>query len=148
MVPWSSQNLVNSLWDALSTPFQAWLAQHPLMFWLVSHPAWLIGVSLLILLLLSGLLRAIAGLTEQLWLALLRLPIWLAQWIWQWISQAAFLLLRPVLPKTEQPSPIPSRLSELLIRLESLRQEEQELMQEMQSLLSAQATQAKQGRNH
>ena len=38
MVPWSGQNLVNSLWEALSTPFRAWLAQHPLMFWLASHP--------------------------------------------------------------------------------------------------------------
>ena len=93
------------------------------------------------LLLLAGLLRAVAGLTEQLWLALLRLPIWLVQWIWQ----AVFLLLRPVLPKTEQPSPIPNRLSELLVRLESLRQEEQELMQEIKSLLSAQA---KQEQNH
>ena len=115
MVPWSGQSLVNSLWDALSAPFQAWLAQHPLLFWLASHPVWLIAVSLVMLLLLAGLLRAVAGLTEQLWLALLRLPIWLMQWIWQ----AVFLLLRPVLSKAEPPSssaPTASRLSELLGR--------------------------------
>ena len=144
MVPWSGQNLVNSLWEALSAPFQAWLAQHPLMFWLASHPVWLIAVSLVMLLLLAGLLRAVAGLTEQLWLALLRLPIWLVQWIWR----AVFLLLRPVLSKAEPPSssaPTASRLSELLARLERLRQEEQELMQEIKSLLSAQA---KQEQNH
>ena len=144
MVPWSGQSLVNSLWEALSAPFRAWLAQHPLMFWLASHPVWLIAVSLVMLLLLAGLLRAMAGLTEQLWLALLRLPIWLVQWIWR----AVFLLLRPVLSKAEPPSssaPTASRLSELLARLERLRQEEQELMQEIKSLLSAQA---KQEQNH
>jgi hypothetical protein len=144
MVPWSGQSLVNSLWDALSAPFQAWLAQHPLLFWLASHPVWLIAVSLVMLLLLAGLLRAMAGLTEQLWLALLRLPIWLVQWIWR----AVFLLLRPVLSKAEPPSssaPTASRLSELLVRLERLRQEEQELMQVIKSLLSAQA---KQEQNH
>ncbi len=135
MFDWNSQAqfFIDSVQKALSAPFQTWLAQRPLAFWLASHPLWLLAAVLLAIFLFAGLLRAVAGLTERFWLALLKLPVWLVQGIW-W---SGLLLLRPFFPAV-QPPPA-SRLSEVMQRLEALRQEENELMQELQSLLSAQA---------
>jgi hypothetical protein len=133
-----SQRWVEIFWKSLSAPFQAWLEQHPILSWLASHPLWLLAIILLTLFLLSGLLRAVASLTEQFWLLLLRLPILMVQWVWQ----GSLLLLRPIRPKAEPSAP--NRLAELLERLETLRQEEEDLMQEIKSLLSVQTQQNRQ----
>jgi hypothetical protein len=148
MMQWNlSQRAVTGLWETVISPIQDWLAQYPILVWLVSHPIWLLGVILLSLFLLAGLLRAVASLTEQLWLSLLRLPLTLVQLIWR----GTMLLWRPLFTKSamvqtiapgsispESISPNSSRLTEVLDRLEALRQEEQELMQEMKALLKAQ----------
>lgn len=128
--------MIESLQDALTTPVQAWLKQHWLLDWLISHPLWLLASVMLALFLFSGLLRAMAGLTERFWLALLRLPVLLGRWVWLGSS----LLFRPLFfPLSKAEQPVPSRLAEVLARLEALRQEEHELIQEMKSLLSSQA---------
>ena len=128
---WQWDSLIPNLWEPLGAPFRAWLEQHWLLSWLISHPLWLLAAALLILFLLAGLLRAVASLTEQFWLTLIRLPVLLVQGIWQ----GTLLLWRPFSSKTERSQP--SRLAEVLDRLETLRQEEDELMQEMKSLISA-----------
>lgn len=147
MMSWNfSQRAVTSLWDTAIQPIQDWLARYPVMVWLLEHPFWLLSTLLFCLFLLAGLLRAVARLTEQLWLALLRLPLTLVQWIWR----GTLLLWRPVTAKsviakaslTESAClNSSSRLTEVLERLEVLRQEEQELMQEMKTLLRAQQDQ-------
>lgn len=133
------QGAVNSFWESLTAPVQDWLSQHPLLLWLAAHPLWLLGTVLLLLFLLSGLLRAVASLTEKLWLGLLRLPILLMQWAWR---GSLFLLRRPaaksgLLGSTELTNPSSDRLTEVLERLETLRQEQDELMQEVKLLLAA-----------
>lgn len=153
MLEWGGQNLVESFIDALFGPVQDWLVQHPLWLWLFTHPLWLLGTILLALFLLAGLLQAIAGLTEQLWLGLLRLPILLVQALWQ---GSLFLLRRLVrqpsnqlmtkslvqfptdqlaLP-TAQPTAKSDRLTEIVNRLEALRQEQDELLKEVKLLLN------------
>ncbi|MFM7423894.1 MAG: hypothetical protein ACKO7W_02630 [Elainella sp.] len=131
---WGSQTLVNNVLETLFGPVQTWLGQHPVFFWLSSHPLWLLALILLLLFLFSGLLRAVAGLTEQLWLGLLKLPIWLVQGLWQ---SSLFLLRRA---KSTPPSipPLaaapPDRLTQVLERLEALRQEQEALLKEMREL--------------
>lgn len=135
MFSWGLNNSINGLLDSLTAPLQDWLSQHPLLQWFVSHPLWLLIAMLAALFLLSGLLRAIAGLTEKLWLALLRLPFILFQTVWR---SSLFLLLRPFEKPTVASltaSPAPDRLTEILNRLEALRQEQDELLQEVRSLL-------------
>jgi hypothetical protein len=144
MFQWGlNQGFVDQLLDSLMAPLQNWLSQYPPLLWLTTHPLWLLGAILLTLFLLSGLLRAVASLTEQLWLALLRLPITLVQWVWQ---GSLFLLKRPFASKALTQSKIqsnvagssalssPDRLTDVLNRLETLRQEQDELLKEVKVL--------------
>lgn len=150
MLDWRfSNNIFTGFLDSLIAPVQDWLNQYPLLLWLTTHPWWLLATVLLILFLLSGLLRAIAGLTEKLWLALLGLPVTLVRWIWQ---STFFLLSRPFAskPAIAQSNlvnpPIfnsQDRLAEVLDRLESLRQEQDELLKEVKTLLSTRDQAAK-----
>jgi hypothetical protein len=155
MLEWGGQSLVESFIDALFGPVQDWLVQHPLWLWLFTHPLWLLGAILLALFLLAGLLRAIAGLTEQLWLGLLRLPILLVQTLWQgglflWrlVGQPANQLTAKSLvqPTTQltlpaaQPTAKSDRLTEIVDRLEALRQEQDELLKEVKLLLNKQSS--------
>jgi hypothetical protein len=137
MFDWGfSSDFVTRFLDALLAPIQDWLAQHPVFLWLATHPWWLLITILVILFLLSGLLRAVAGLTEKLWLGLLRLPILLVQWVWR---GSLFLLRRPFAPKPlalQASVTPPDRLTEVLDRLEALRQEQDELLKEVKSLLA------------
>ncbi len=70
-----------------SNPFQefseAWASIYPLFHWILEHP---IGSLLLAfggLYLFWGLLRGLVHLTENLWIRLLKSPLWLAQQLWQ-----------------------------------------------------------------
>lgn len=140
MFQWNfNQSLMSGFWESITAPFQEWLSQYPVLVWLVGHPLWLLGAIVLVIFLLAGLLRAVASLTEKLWLALLRFPILLVQWLWQ---GSLFLLRRPFAPKPAIAQPrllsSPDRLTELLDRLESLRKEQDELMQEVKTILATQ----------
>jgi hypothetical protein len=134
-------SIVNGVLNAFLSPVQDWLSQHPRMVWLLANPGWLLVALVVALFLLSGLLRAVASLTEKLWLGLLKLPIRLVQWIWQ---GSLFLLRRPAASPSSNPTQTnlllsthsPDRLTEVLDRLETLRHEQDELMQEMKSLLN------------
>ena len=60
-------------------PLEVWLGEHPLIHWFLVHPFILLGLGLIALLLLAGLMSAIAYLTQSLWLRLLQLPVQLIQ---------------------------------------------------------------------
>jgi hypothetical protein len=115
--------LMNRLLSPVTDPLTDWLKLHSPWSWLFAHPIALIGVILLALFLLSGLLSAIAQLTQRLWIGLLRSPWQLTRWIFgkgsQWVKR----------------DPQPDRLTIVLDRLESLKREEDELLQEVRSLL-------------
>jgi hypothetical protein len=115
--------LMNHLLAPITDPLTDWLEAHSPWSWLFAHPIALIGVVLLALFLLSGLLSAIAQLTQRLWIGLLRSPWQLTRWIFgkgsQWVKR----------------DPQPDRLTIVLDRLESLKREEDELLQEVRSLL-------------
>lgn len=151
MLQWGfDQGIVDEFWggfwDSLTAPVQDWLSQYPWIGWLLANPGWLLVAVVFTLFLLSGLLRAVASLTEKLWLGLLRLPILLIQWVWQ---SSVGLMRRPLKPQivssslvnlpdrlTEATPDHPDRLTEVLNRLETLRREQDELMQEVKLLLS------------
>jgi hypothetical protein len=140
-----NDSILNSILNAFLSPIQEWLSQHPQIGWLLANPVWLLVALIVALFLLSGLLRAVASLTEKLWLGLLKLPIRLVQWTWR---GSLLLLRRPfakppqtvqpnLIGQTEQPKESASeRLTEVLERLELLRREQDELMQEIKLLLA------------
>mgnify|MGYP004468667287 CR=1 FL=1 len=130
-------NPLNQFWQSLLNPIRAWLGQYPWLQWLVTHPLWL-GITLLLLIfLVSGLIGAIGQLTQRIWIALLRSPFQLLQWLFVGV----FRLTRTLLGWKAEPAKLPAensqtRLQELLDRLDALRQEQDELLQEVKTILA------------
>ena len=158
-----NQNIHQVLW----TPLEVWLGEHPFMHWFIVHPLVLLGFSLIALLLLAGLMSAIAHLTQNLWLRLLQLPIQIVQALGkaiatslQWLFQRLFA--RP----TSRPNDIQAKkgdsaiqlshpdlsyssledgsphheLQHLLNRLDNLRQEEADLIEKIKTLVEEQSS--------
>jgi hypothetical protein len=118
---------VNYVLAPVTESISDWLDTHSPWAWLFTHPIALVICALIALFLLSGLLSAIAQLTQRLWIGLLRSPLSLTRWIFGKGSQ---LVKRPFA------EPQPDRLMVVLDRLESLKREEDELLQEVRSLLA------------
>ena len=119
-------------WESLLVgPAQSWLAQHPLVGWLVGHPLWTLGLAAVGLLLFAGLWSAIARLTEGFWLALVGLPFRLSSWLFGSVSG---LLVR----RWAKPAALGEggdRLDEILGRLATLQTEQETLLAEMREIL-------------
>ncbi|MBF2000430.1 MAG: hypothetical protein IGS38_06885 [Synechococcales cyanobacterium M58_A2018_015] len=161
-MPWGfNQSMLDRFWESLTAPIWDWLNQYPVLYWLMLHPIWLLVTLVTLLFLLSGLLGAIARLTERLWLAILRSPITLMQWIWRGslfllsrlfaakstavhsvsVKSSSTLGTASLTPSTSLTSQVTSqdRLTEVLNRLEVLRQEQDELLREVKLLLGTQS---------
>lgn len=136
-----STQILDRLVDSMTAPIRDWLNAHPTGYWLVTHPLWLLGLILISLLLLSGLFGAIAQLTQKLWLLVLQAPLALARWMFTATFDLFTMLLRgqgkstpPQLPN-QQAHNQQARLTELLTRLEILKQEQDELLKEVKTIL-------------
>jgi hypothetical protein len=126
--------------EVFTQPFDVWLADHGNIAWAIAHPIPALGLLLLSLvmgfLLLQGFLRAIARLTEQAWFGLLQAPFKLVQWLLR-------LLVRPFQRSPMLAALAPTsatskqeRLTQLVKKLEAMRQEQDELLQEVKAILS------------
>lgn len=132
------QTVGRGVTGAVTESFQSWLNAHPTIDWTVNHPLWALGLVLLSVFLFWGLLRAIAQFIEQIWIAILRLPLRLIQWI-VGLGKGTYQRLttdtREIPAASETNSE--QRLTELLTQLEALQQEEANLLQEIKTLLTA-----------
>ncbi|MBD2036712.1 hypothetical protein H6F76_17010 [Leptolyngbya sp. FACHB-321] len=127
----------NSVQDVVATSVKMWMAQHPIVSWVMAHPVWTIALVLLLLFLCWGLLAAIAQFTQQVWLFILQAPLKLTQSLAKGTFQSLkrFEILQPA--KSEGQGNVQQRLHEILNHLELLRQEQEVLMKEMHSILSS-----------
>lgn len=132
-IPEQIGRLSSGFQGVLTQPIADWLQAHPIFAWGIDHPLWTLAVLFVTLLLLSGLLKAIGRFTEQIWIWLLRSPIMLMQWVFaialQWMRRKP-----PALPAV---TPQQERLTLILQKLETMRQEQDELLQEVRALLAA-----------
>lgn len=142
------QSLLDSLGDrlleSLSTPLQTWLAAHPIAQWLVMHPLWALGLIVGAIALLVGLFSAIGRLTENLWLRLFQVPLWLFSSIFGGGFQLAKRLSQSSTRhpyKTDSDNPT-QRLDQILCRLEELRREEEQLLVELKTLVAEAGSEA------
>ncbi|UBF24448.1 hypothetical protein K9N68_22505 [Kovacikia minuta CCNUW1] len=120
----------------ITTPVQNWIAAHPVVAWIVEHPIWTIGLIVLGIFLFWGLLKAIASLSEKIWLALLAAPLKLGRWLFQ----LGFSLFR-ISSSTPTADPPPqtdnqTQLIALLNKLEALKQEQDEIVKEIKAILA------------
>jgi len=133
----ASNTMGKGVTDAVGMSLQNWLNAHPLIHWVVDHPLWTVGLIVVTIFLFWGLLRAIARFIEQLWLIILRSPLFLFRWVLSMGTQTYQRLAgAPELPTTAV-SGNQERLTEILNRLETLRQEQDELLKEVKTLLTA-----------
>lgn len=134
-----NDSVAETVQKALSTTLQNWLEAHPLLAWLIAHPLLTLAIILLICWLFWGLLNASGRLTEKAWLAILQFPLKLGQWLWRQIARG----FKGISPGSNRLSVKPTsakedhqRLADILSRLETLHQEQEQLMKEMQTILS------------
>ncbi|HEY9826057.1 MAG TPA: hypothetical protein V6D19_11450 [Stenomitos sp.] len=136
---------------AVMNLFQSWQLDHPILGWGLSHPVWLIVIGAVAVFLLWGLLRAIAQLTEKVWVMLLRAPLRIGQWCFRRLRG----FMRRVWPKPndnvsrseevtaalsgEVSLPVASdldrQIQDCLLQLVHLQQEQMQLLQRIQVLL-------------
>ncbi len=132
-----SNTAVEALQKAIAASLTNWLEAHPILAWLIAHPLFTLVLLLLLWLLLGGLFRAIARLTEQVWLSVFHSPLKLGQWLMGIVPQP---FIRAFNLRTANPSSNPNdkekRLSSILSRLEEIKQEQNELWQEMTAILA------------
>ncbi|MGQ9871435.1 hypothetical protein [Leptodesmis sp.] len=135
-----ANGVVEGLQNTVFASFQNWLGTHPVVAWMVHHPIPTLVLGVLLLLLFWGLVRAIAQLTERIWITILQVPLKLSLWFWVWITRPLqkVALVKPMQPPVP-PSPTPqTQLVEILARLEVLYQEQSQLMKEFRTLIANQ----------
>ncbi len=126
-------DISKSIEDAVSSYFNHWFQEHPLIWWLIGHPVWSLLILLLSIALFVGLLGAIGRGIEQFWIWLLRTPLRMMQptiWLWQRITkqQAHISWSAP-----------DSQINILVSRLRQIQQEQDKLMQELLKIVKAES---------
>jgi hypothetical protein len=132
---------------AVGDMIQNWLMDHPILGWGFAHPLWALIVVVALFFMSGGLLRAIAQLTEQLWIDLLRLPMRVVRWglaqLFPWwkpksdstinIQNSAPVYLHDRNQNGSQNAN--QQLFEVMVRLEQIQKEQALLLQDIKTLL-------------
>ncbi len=125
-------DISRSIEDAVSSYFNHWFQEHPLIWWLIGHPGWSLLILLLSIALCVGLLGVIGRGIEQFWIWLLRTPLKILQptimWFWRKF---------PKQPSSISMAASDQQLSVLVSRLLQIQQEQDKLMQELLKIVKA-----------
>jgi len=121
---WLGQRVMDNALDPVRFSIDQWLAEHGWIRFLLSHPLVLLGLLLLALFLISGAWRALSRVSENLWIFMVGLPFQALGWFG---LRGISLLKQRTQPR--------DRLTELLNRLDALRQEQDAVLKEVRSLL-------------
>lgn len=124
-LPWfprPSQDTVTEWLEAIATPIQTWLNQHPPIALAVHHPLISLGLFAIALLLIWSLFQAFIEILQELWMHVLKVPLHLGRWILRGIVRATLYPLikaghrisgidRSQTPAIPPPPPQPSPIS-------------------------------------
>jgi hypothetical protein len=134
---------------AISSYINQWLEQHPFWAWIFQHPVPSLVIFLLLLFLFWGLLKAVGRGTEQLWLFLLKTPFKILQplfhFAWRAIgrlvnrrSKLSMMQVKNDLELTTLTISPQARMTEIVDRLQTLKQEQEILLTELRDLINSQ----------
>ncbi|MBD1814640.1 hypothetical protein NDA07_22735 [Microcoleus vaginatus DQ-U2] len=145
----------NALQSAIDGMFKNWMDSHPVVFWLVSHPWISLVMLVLFLLIIRSLLQALGNFFAKGLLFILQIPLKFMQGVLSLGSKSVSNLGGVVVnslvsknPKDKNNSALQlrgvesnslesqERIANILIRLEAIRQEQNQLLQEASAILS------------
>lgn len=135
-----ANGVAEGLQNTVVASFQDWLVAHPIVAWMVHHPVPTLILGVIVLLLFWGLIRAIAQLTERIWITILQVPLKLSLWLWLWITRPLqkLTLIKSAQPPVAASATPQTQLVEILTRLEALYQEQSQLIKEFRILVASQ----------
>ncbi|MBW4487139.1 MAG: hypothetical protein KME12_05050 [Trichocoleus desertorum ATA4-8-CV12] len=133
--------VADAMQNALGGAMQQWMAEHQFWAWVLQHPFWSVGLLLVLLVLLQGLLSTIAQLIQQAGIGLLRSPWKLSQWLFGFSARSFQSALTAGDAKQGTDSK-QQRLSEIVDRLEALKQEQDALLQEVKAIVASEEPKA------
>ena len=130
--------MVEALQKSIVNSLQSWLETHPIASWLINHPLWLLCSFIVLLLLFGGLLRVIGRLTEETWLIIFQSPFRLARWLiniaYKALTNASTSEVTNLkVGKNDKKE----QLTYILLRLEEIKQEQEELLKKMKTILNS-----------
>ena len=143
-----------ALENAIDSTIKNWLNQHPVFFWLVTHPIWTLIIFLFVIFLIFGLFEAVTTLIKSIWLFTFKIPQKLViktvnltiitfqnigYQIWPQNSHQNKLKLTKIGNKSDRQQ----RIAEILDRLEQLKQEQNRLLTEIAEMLETEENKAK-----
>ncbi|MEG5064799.1 hypothetical protein QUB33_14370 [Microcoleus sp. B3-A4] len=145
----------NALQSGIDGMFKTWMDSHPVVFWLVSHPWISLVMVVLFLLIIRSLLQALGNFFAKGLLFVLQIPLKFMQGVLSLSSKSVSNLGGVVVnslvsknPKDKNNSALQlrgvesnslesqERIANILIRLEAIRQEQNQLLQEASAILS------------
>jgi hypothetical protein len=135
------QDVSISIEHAITSYFTQWLTAHAYLAWIVSHPLPSLGLLLLAIFSLWGLLKAVGRGIEQIWLFLLTTPFKLIQPILRLMWRSIQRVFGHTNFSGEQlesklaSQPHSERIERIIDRLQSLSQEQENLLSELSTLV-------------
>jgi hypothetical protein len=132
-----------SIEHAITSYFTQWLTAHAYLAWIVSHPLPSLGLLLLTIFSLWGLLKAVGRGIEQIWLFLLTTPFKLIQPILRLTWRSIQRIFGHTNSSGEQlesrvaSQPQSERIERIIDRLQSLSQEQENLLGELSKLINS-----------
>ncbi|MFN5857414.1 MAG: hypothetical protein ACK456_16225, partial [Pseudanabaenaceae cyanobacterium] len=124
-----NQTLSDGIQASINSSLNNWIDQHPQIVWCINHPLQCLSIFLIGMVFFSGLLSALSKLTEKFWLLVLTYPSKILANIWVSISKSVNQ------DNGTQNTENQERITEILHRLEVIRQEQTLLSQELESRL-------------
>ena len=128
----SDNPIIDSVKEALMGIVTDWLADHPRIAWIIANPLPAVILCIVILILFWGFIRMIFRLSERLWIFIFQAPIKLFKLIFRYISLSFKQFSIPLYQRQQERD---QRLSDILARLELLREEQETLLLELRDLI-------------
>ncbi|MBD2101558.1 hypothetical protein [Leptolyngbya sp. FACHB-261] len=133
------QKLAEPTQNFMAASLQSWAKSHPHIGWTMSHSIWTIAIFLGSIFLLWGLSKALANLSERIWLSVLGFPFKIGQ---HFFSSSLSRRSQANISELKELNPISldkearEKLASILVQLEKTRQEQDQLLQELASTLT------------
>ncbi|MEG4810311.1 hypothetical protein QUA82_21460 [Microcoleus sp. F8-D3] len=151
-----SEATSNALQSAIDGMFKNWSASNPVLFWLMSHPWWIsLGMLVLFIWIIKKILQALGNFLEKGLLLILQIPLKFMQGVvslgFKSASNLGGAVVNSLISKNSQDKnnsvlqlrgvesnslESQERLAHILTRLETIRQEQNQLLQEASAILS------------